>query len=176
MRCPVCPVSHVPNSIFCDECGAYLPKGKELATHPLDVTQIKWLGDDRGSHARDIELRDFAKTRTIRLRIGSATENGNQIRELQISLAKPVRLGRNDPKHDIFPEVDLTQDLAREHGVSREHTCIFQQGNTVKMEDLGSTNGTLLNGERLDPYIAEALRDGDQFQMGKLLIAVSFES
>jgi pSer/pThr/pTyr-binding forkhead associated (FHA) protein len=83
--------------------------------------------------------------------------------------------------HDIFPQVDLTQvdltqDLGREQGVSREHTCIFQQGNSVKVEDLGSTNGTLLNGERLDPYMAETLEDGDQFQMGELLIEVSFES
>jgi len=95
---------------------------------------------------------------------------------LQVRLVKPIRLGRIDPVYDIFPEVDLTQDLGREQGVSREHTRIFQQGDTVKMEDLGSTNGTLLNGERLDPYIPETLRDGDQFQMGELLVEVSFES
>jgi pSer/pThr/pTyr-binding forkhead associated (FHA) protein len=40
------------------------------------------------------------------------------------------------------------------------------------VEDLGSTNGTLLNGIRLDPYMPETLKDGDQLQLGKLLIEV----
>jgi pSer/pThr/pTyr-binding forkhead associated (FHA) protein len=93
-----------------------------------------------------------------------------------VSLAKPVRLGRTDPVHDIFPEIDLTQDLGREHGVSREHARIFRQGNCVKMEDLGSANGTLLNGKRLDPYMPETLKQGDEFQMGELLVEVSLES
>jgi pSer/pThr/pTyr-binding forkhead associated (FHA) protein len=43
------------------------------------------------------------------------------------------------------------------------------------VEDLGSTNGTLLNGERLSPYIPEILKDGDQLQLGKLLIEVCLE-
>jgi hypothetical protein len=175
MRCTVCPISHVPNSVFCDECGAYLLQGKELSTNPLDITQLKWLGVAKGPRASNTSL---PRTRplTIRLCIASRMGNRNQARELQVSLAKPIRLGRTDPMHDIFPEIDLTQDLGREHGVSREHTRIFQQGNSVKVEDLGSTNGTLLNGERLDPYMPETLRHGDQFQMGELLIEVSFKS
>lgn len=99
-----------------------------------------------------------------------------QARELEVPLAKPIRLGRIDPIEDIYPEVDLTDDLALEHGVSREHACIFRRGNVVEVEDLGSTNGTLLNGERLAPYLPVPLKDGDQLQLGKLLIEVSFEA
>jgi hypothetical protein len=157
MRCPVCPVTHVANSIFCDECGSYLLKEKELGTDPFDMTQLRWLGGVNGSHSRDTNLPN-TRPLSIRLHIGCGVGKDNQARELHISLEKPIRLGRIDPPHHIFPEVDLTDDLGRERGVSREHTCIFQQGNTVKMEDLGSTNGTLLNGERLDPYIPELLR------------------
>jgi pSer/pThr/pTyr-binding forkhead associated (FHA) protein len=101
--------------------------------------------------------------------------NRHQFRELQVSLTKPTRLGRADPAHGIFPELDLTQDLAREHGISRQHACIFQEDTTVKLEDLGSINGTLLNGARLDPFIPETLKDGDQFQLANLLLEVSFE-
>jgi pSer/pThr/pTyr-binding forkhead associated (FHA) protein len=175
MRCTVCPITHVPNSVFCNECGEYLLQGKELGTKPLDIRQLKWLGDGKSPRASETSLPGNGPL-TIRLRIGSRMGTNNQARELQVSLARPIRLGRTDPVHDIFPEVDLTQDLGREHGVSREHTCIFQQGNAVKVEDLGSTNGTLLNGERLDPYMPEPLRDGDLFQMGELLIEVSFET
>jgi hypothetical protein len=194
MRCQVCPIAHIPNSIFCDECGAYLPKGKKLDTEPLEVKEIRWMGEAQYSRAQDVHPDDThpedihpkdmypqdtyqpnGRPLTIRLRISSCVANRNQFRELQISLAKPTRLGRADPAHGIFPEVDLTQDLAKEHGVSRQHACIFQEDTTVQIEDLGSINGTLLNEARLDPFIAETLKDGDQFQMGNLLIEVSFE-
>jgi pSer/pThr/pTyr-binding forkhead associated (FHA) protein len=96
----------------------------------------------------------------------------NRQRELEVSLVKPVRLGRSDPTQHIFPEIDLTDDLALEHGISREHARIFARGRNIMVEDLGSTNGTLLNGKRLDPYIPEKLGHRDQLQLGKLLIEV----
>jgi pSer/pThr/pTyr-binding forkhead associated (FHA) protein len=105
---------------------------------------------------------------SVRLTIRRKTRK----RELEITLIKPVRLGRSDPVQNIFPEVDLSDDLALESGVSREHACIFARGRTLMVEDLGSTNGTLLNGKRLDPYIPEQLNHGDQLQLGKLLIEV----
>jgi pSer/pThr/pTyr-binding forkhead associated (FHA) protein len=46
----------------------------------------------------------------------------------------------------------------------------------VEVQDLASTNGTLLNGERLAPYVSALLKDGDQLQLGKLLIEVSMVS
>jgi len=173
MRCVICPITHVPNSIFCDECGAYLLQGKELGTSPLDITQVKWLGEGQDGQAGDRHLPE-TRPLAIRLRISSQTGKSNPSREVQIALARPIRLGRSDPIHDIFPEIDLSQDQGRESGVSREHTCIFQQDNAIMLEDLASTNGTLLNGKRLDPYIPEILRDGDQFQMGMLVVRVSF--
>jgi hypothetical protein len=74
---------------------------------------------------------------TIRLRIASQAGIDSHAQELQVRLVKPIRLGRTDPVYDILPEIDLTQNLGREYGVSREHACIFQQGNMVKVEDLG---------------------------------------
>ena len=149
----------------------YLLEGEELPTDPLETDNIRWQGEDDDSQAKDAAL-TAAGPLAIRLRIGK----GGWTRELEIPLIKPIRLGRSDPKQDIFPEIDLAEDLAMEHGVSREHACIFRRDDTVAVQDLGSTNGTLLNGKRLDPYIPELLKDGDQLQMGKLLIGVSFKS
>jgi hypothetical protein len=115
---------------------------------------------------------------TIRLSIHKRNSRGGngRGREVKLALIKPVRLGRIDPSEDTYPEVDLTADLAMEQGVSREHACIFRRGNSVEVEDLGSTNGTLLNGKRLAPYIPAHLNDGDELQLGKLLIKVSIDS
>ena len=42
----------------------------------------------------------------------------------------------------------------------------------VVVEDLGSVNGTFVNGNRLAPHRPEALHTGDQLQLGELLIEV----
>ena len=47
---------------------------------------------------------------------------------------------------------------------SREHAVIRREGRRVLLEDLGSTNGTYLNGERLQQAVQ--LRDGDQIKVG----------
>jgi pSer/pThr/pTyr-binding forkhead associated (FHA) protein len=138
------------------------------------MARITWLGDS-SCPPREEKKQLGRKPLTIRLRIGPCVGKSHQVSDLQVPLARPIRLGRADPAQDIFPEVDLTQYLTRQHGVSRQHTCIFRQGATVKLEDLGSINGTLLNGHRLAPFLAETLKDGDQFQMGQFLVKVSFE-
>lgn len=48
--------------------------------------------------------------------------------------------------------------------VSREHAHIRREGRKLILEDLGSTNGTFLNDQRvMNP---QALRDGDQITIG----------
>lgn len=51
--------------------------------------------------------------------------------------------------------------------VSREHARIVQEGWRFFIDDLGSTNGTHFNQERLTQ--ATQLRDGDQIQVGDVL-------
>ena len=171
IQCPFCQTQHVPNTIFCSECGVYLLETEELGTDPFDGEVARWLGEADDSQLRAGDLHT-TEPLTIRLHIGK----GNQARELEVSLVKPVHLGRNDPAQDTYPEIDLTDSLAREYGVSRKHACVFQRGKAVVVEDLGSVNGTLLNGKRLAPYIPAPLKDGDRLQLGKLLIEVSLVS
>jgi hypothetical protein len=171
VQCPVCRVTFVANTLFCTECGLYLPKGDQLNTEPLEREQVKWGGEAPSHlHLTDRELPE-PELLTLRLLV----RHGDQATALRVELLKPVRLGRMDPRADIFPEVDLTDCMGQEAGVSREHACIFRRGNIIEVEDLGSTNGTLVNGERLSPYIPEILKDGDRLQLGKLLIEVCLE-
>ena len=55
--------------------------------------------------------------------------------------------------------------------VSQVHARLFRRGRETYVEDLGSTNGTLVNGER----IAEVtrLRRGDQVQFGNTLAEIT---
>lgn len=48
-------------------------------------------------------------------------------------------------------------------GVSRQHAELFRQGPLYGVRDLGSTNGTYLNGERIE---SAALSEGDVLRVG----------
>ncbi|MEZ4591269.1 MAG: FHA domain-containing protein [Chloroflexota bacterium] len=51
--------------------------------------------------------------------------------------------------------------------ISREHACIRREGWRVILEDVGSTNGTFLNDQRLLEPVQ--LRDGDRIKVGDVL-------
>jgi pSer/pThr/pTyr-binding forkhead associated (FHA) protein len=48
-------------------------------------------------------------------------------------------------------------------GVSRAHAEVRLDGSEVRITDLGSTNGTLLNGRRISSAV---LADGDRIEVG----------
>lgn len=63
-------------------------------------------------------------------------------------------------------------DLARfdgyQNGVSRHHASITQHDGGLYLEDLGSTNGTRINGFQLTPRRKYRLRDGDEVEFARL--------
>ena len=56
-----------------------------------------------------------------------------------------------------------------EQTISRSHAAIGFDGSAFFVQDLGSTNGTRLNGKRTP---RAPLRSGDEIQLGKLLLRV----
>lgn len=82
--------------------------------------------------------------------------------------ASPAFLGRRDTGQLAASEIDLSIFEARRHGISRRHAAICIPDDQLMLEDLGSRNGTFINGERLAPYVAHVLRDGDILRLGHL--------
>ena len=91
---------------------------------------------------------------------------------MEASLAQPILIGRRDTDSNIFPGLDVTDDIAPDKSVSRRHAVISRHENQVTIEDVGSINGTYVNGKRLASYDVEPLHDGDTIQCGRLLIEV----
>ncbi len=59
--------------------------------------------------------------------------------------------------------------------VSREHSMFELGAETVTIQDLGSRNGTEVNGKKLSPREPYTLKNGDLVKVGPLTFAVSIE-
>jgi pSer/pThr/pTyr-binding forkhead associated (FHA) protein len=79
-------------------------------------------------------------------------------------------LGRSAESQPIVPDVDLTPYDAYTHGVSRLHAVLKRLKDKVVIMDLGSSNGTYLNGNRLQPYVETRVVDQDIIHLGKLKV------
>ncbi|MBI3965259.1 MAG: FHA domain-containing protein [Chloroflexi bacterium] len=60
--------------------------------------------------------------------------------------------------------------LAGDTQVSRQHASIEQQGDYVVLTDLGSANGTYVNGHKIGGSVQ--VRPGDQIQIGSTVVAI----
>lgn len=81
-------------------------------------------------------------------------------------------MGRISENQPIMPDVDMTPYRAYDHGVSRLHAVIKSINGQVIVMDLGSSNGTYLNGTRLTPNVENPLRHGDVVALGKLKMQI----
>ena len=81
-------------------------------------------------------------------------------------------LGRLTEDSPILPDVDLTPFRASAAGVSRLHAMVKRNENQAMVRDLGSSNGTYLNGQRIDPDVEVALSHQDIISLGTLQIQV----
>ncbi len=85
-----------------------------------------------------------------------------------------ITLGRSDAVANYVPEVDLTPYGAYRLGISRRHAIIRRQLGGFYVIDLGSRNGTLLNGSRLESQIPTVLKEGDEISLGNLNMRLTF--
>jgi pSer/pThr/pTyr-binding forkhead associated (FHA) protein len=58
--------------------------------------------------------------------------------------------------------------LTSDNFVSQVHARIFRRGKEYRVEDLGSTNGTMVNGRRMNGAVP--LRRGDHLQVGRSVL------
>jgi hypothetical protein len=92
---------------------------------------------------------------------------------LTLPVAEALVVGRSSDEGGN-PDVSLNQFTADQRGVSRRHMIIRRKGPLTYIADLGSTNGTYLNGRRLQRGEERILRDGDEIHLSHLLIRVHF--
>lgn len=147
--CGFCGQKIVATDMFCAFCGAKQPMAQQ------------------GVHA---EIYSSAP-KTARLLVEGTTELNTPSYILQ----KDENLvGRRDPMSNIFPEVDLSK-YDPQTKISRRHARIWRDGHVFHVEDLGSSNGTLLTSAtnesfRLPPHKPYGLSNGDKIKIGDTIL------
>lgn len=86
------------------------------------------------------------------------------------SLASPWSRTLLNPGETVTIGRDPGATLVLDHGtISRQHAEITCDGGSYLLRDLGSKNGTFVNGERLEPHRVRILQPRDQVRIGTLL-------
>ncbi len=86
--------------------------------------------------------------------------------EYQLNLANPATVGRIDPVTGIQPDLDLSA-LDTERSSSRRHAkLLLDEGEVYVTEEIGTLNGTFVNGRRLRTAVPEEVVDGDKVRFG----------
>jgi hypothetical protein len=89
-------------------------------------------------------------------------------RRVDVPAQDVVIVGREDMRSGIRPDVDLTLDGASAAGISRRHCRLLHQPEGWYVEDLMSTNYTVLNGKPLRAHVPTRVIHGDELRLGKL--------
>ncbi len=82
-------------------------------------------------------------------------------------------LGRT-MEQDRSNTVNLSPYRGYALGVSRNHASLTYTPGGLTIKDLGSANGTWLNGIRLSGFVPYLLTDGDQIQLGCLSLTLRY--
>ncbi|MGH2521757.1 MAG: FHA domain-containing protein [Anaerolineales bacterium] len=166
ITCPACHHQELEGELFCSECGARLSG--------------PWVEPPPTATFDSARLREISKTST------PATSVLSELRAGQVALfiagaAIPVvleghqeyLLGR-EGHEQLVPDVNLNLYGGREQGVSRIHASLRVDRRQLLLMDLGSTNGTRLNGTPLTAHEPVRLESGDEIRLGKLMIKIHF--
>jgi pSer/pThr/pTyr-binding forkhead associated (FHA) protein len=87
----------------------------------------------------------------------------------------PVLIGRRDDARGIYPGVDLGAEGGYEAGVSRKHATLTQHQGMYYIEDLGSANGTFVNGRQIAPRTPTSIAHGDELRCGMLRLHIEIK-
>jgi len=138
MSCPHCGAAVHPTSRFCTSCGQAVvsaPAPQPLAERPTPPS-LPAYGSPGGAA-------------TWQLVVVQGPDSGQRF-----ALREQVQLGRSSDN-----DIRLNDDQ-----ISRHHALIQRQGTAYVVSDMGSRNGTLVNGVLLSQ--PAYLRDGDTIQLG----------
>jgi len=150
-------------ALFCAECGSQLV-GKDLTTQNITTQKFDRLNEHKLKNDMYQSFDGSDAWGSLHL-----LDTGQV---LPLSTRNEFTIGRISEGQPIMPDIDLSPYQAYAAGVSRLHAVIKRDGNRIVFIDLGSANGTYINGKRLTPNVEQVLNHGDIIALGKLKLQI----
>lgn len=159
--CPNCSNHEPEGAIFCSDCGTKLIDADGLSTQAVRSTDAS------------VPVPEPVQKPAAPIPVSGAQVNLHIIRTGQIIPLEgrtDYTLGRVSDGQSILPDVDLSPYDAYTQGVSRLHATFKVRGNQYFIEDLGSSNGTRINNEKIPPLIEQSIQHGDVISLGRFKV------
>jgi len=168
--CPHCSHENPPGVLVCEACHKMMAAGKAGST--------RYIGEEEITGEHDA-VKPTVNLSERKLDFPPDGSFAIQMREVDDPMVyrpadNDLLIGRRNEESDHIPDVDMYPFAGYLLGVSRRHALIYQQNSRLMLEDLGSSNGTFINGERLSPNDPTPLYDGAEVSLGKLHFKVNF--
>lgn len=112
----------------------------------------------------------LGKSREVLLLIDSG------IRRISLRNDTSFLLGRFSKSSPSGNYIDLSPFGAQERGVSRIHAQIHMDDDILYVTDMDSTNGTYLDGIKIQPHQAEKLRQGSELLLARMHIQILYKT
>lgn len=161
--CPNCQHQELEGALFCSECGTKLITEDGLPTASIRATDTS------------VPYAQHKISPPPPIPTGTAQFSLHIIRTGQIIPLvdrDEYTVGRISEGQSILPDIDLTPFEAFSQGVSRLHATISIEPGRATITDLGSSNGTRINNNKLTPHRSYSLNHGDVLTLGRFKIQV----
>jgi hypothetical protein len=169
--CPVCTHENTYGALSCAQCYSPLVELTNNQENTPLPTDRMFLPKEPISPKRQLSRHTAAlPIDSIALYIDDYDE------PLVVPVSQQAILGRYTPNSATQPRIDLGPFGGYDKGISRIHAIIRRTDAGLIIEDLGSSNGSWLNSQRLKPYIPSPLRSGDLLRLGQVKIEIHFSS
>jgi pSer/pThr/pTyr-binding forkhead associated (FHA) protein len=162
--CPNCQHQEVTGALFCSDCGTQLVFPESLSTQAIYRSQSDTI---LGATSRQANYPAPPQAEADALISLHLLESGKIV---ALTGRTEFTLGRVAEGQPILPDVDLSPYEAYAQGVSRLHAVIKIKADAIALMDLGSSNGSRVNGQKIPPNVDYAINHGDVLSLGKFKV------
>lgn len=163
--CPNCSHQELEGALYCSQCGSQIYQNTDTTVTIPSSDLIK-------EKEKVVEEPVFPEPPADKSESNVALYLVDADEYIHIDERAEITVGRETEGQMVVPDIDLGPFDAYQAGVSRLHVHLNLSGPQMTIKDLGSSNGTLVNGVKLKPHTNQIIQNGDILTIGNLEIQI----